>query len=459
MSGESAGAESAPVSGLQGAVGERIDGLTNWQARYWAPLIIGLVMFGDSWDSIVVAYVMPALRQEWPIDAIKAGALITAAYVGQLLGAITLGPLAEKVGRMPIFYASILFMSVLSVACAFAPNVDVFMALRFVEGIGIGGAMPVAVSYINELAPTKTRGRYFSLFQFVMVSGMPCAAIASSYIVPNFGWHAMFLLGGLPALLVPVVMLTLPESPRWLAKRGRFEDMNKALARLGGPPIDNAASFAEEAAPARIPLAALFAPKYFKLTVMLGALWFLNAFVGFGFANWAPTLYVDLFGVPLKDALQYIAIASFLYIWVPLIFAAVIDKIGRRGPAIAIGVLAVAAIVGLIFVDHANVLMVAILFSTGWVAAASVSVLAWPYTAESYPTEIRATGVGFVSALARGSSMLTPIVVGAILVTKSAPLLFGLFACCSSSVLLIWIFGAKETARRSLEEIAASGKA
>src|SRR5262249_39333816 len=122
-------------------------------------------------------------------------------------------------------------------------------------------------------------------------------------------------------------------------------------------------------------------------------LWFLNAFVGFSFANWAPTLYVDLFGVPLKAALEYIAIASFIYIWVPLMFAAVIDKIGRRMPAILLGTVAVSSIVGLMFVDHSNHLLVAILFSVGWVTAASASVLTWPYTAESYPTEIRATGV------------------------------------------------------------------
>jgi MFS transporter, putative metabolite:H+ symporter len=447
-------ARSAPKQTLQGAVAARIDAITGWKVRYWAPLVLGLIMLGDSWDSIMIAYVMPSLREEWGLSPLQIGTIISAGYAGQFFGSFLLGPAAERFGRMPVFNVSIILMCVLSVGCALAPDREVFLALRFVEGVAIGGALPVCISYVNELAPTKTRGRYFSVFQFIMVSGYSLASIASAYIIPTFGWRAMFYVGAAPALLIPLVMLTLPESPRWLAKIGRVGAANKALASLGAAPVAKDLPLERADARLRIPVLGLFAPVYRARTIAVATLWFFTSLVSFGLATWVPSLYVQVFHVTIEQSLRYSALASAIYLFVPLLFAGVIDHFGRRWPAILSAGLACASLVGLILIDHSQTPLVVTLITTGWVAAAAGSIILWPYTAEIYPTDIRATGLGFSSSLARAGSMLTPLVVAGVLtMTSSVRIVFGLLLMCSGVVTAVWLLFTRETARRSLEEL------
>ena len=311
---------------LQGAVAARIDAISHWKVRWFAPLVLGLIMFGDSWDSIVIAYVMPSLRMEWGLTLLQVGTIISSGFAGQFFGSLVFGPSAERFGRMPVFSVAIVLMCVLSIACAFAPDPNVFLALRFAEGVAIGGALPVCISYVNELAPTKTRGRYFSLFQFIMVLGYAVTPIASKYIIPAYGWRAMFYVGAAPILLIPLVMAMLPESPRWLAKVGRTAAVNRALTKLGTTPVDSSLPHERVEAAARIPMLGLFAPAYRKRTIVVSILWFFASMVSFGLATWAPSLYVEVFHLKIEDALRYSALAGAIYLFVPLLFAAIIDR-------------------------------------------------------------------------------------------------------------------------------------
>jgi putative MFS transporter len=415
--------------------------------------VLGLIMLGDSWDSIMISYVMPSLREQWALSPLQVGSIISAGFAGQFFGSALLGPAAERFGRMPIFNAAITVMCVLSIACAFAPTPDAFLALRFLEGVAIGGALPVCISYVNELAPTATRGRYFSVFQFIMVAGYSLASIASAYVIPTYGWRAMFYLGAAPILLVPLVMLTLPESPRWLAKTGRVAAANRALGSLGGAPVDERLP-RDGVAAARVPVLALFAPSYRNRTIAVAALWFFTSLVSFGLATWVPSLYVQVFNVSIEQSLRYSAIASGIYLFVPLLFAGIIDRVGRRLPAIVAAAAAGASLIGLIVIDHSQTPLVATLITAGWVSAAAGSIILWPYTAEIYPTEMRSTGLGLSSSLARAGSMLTPLAVGGVLgATGSVRVVFALFAICSVIVTTVWLLGTRETARKSLEDL------
>lgn len=438
---------------LQAAVAERIDAITGWKVRIFAPLVLGLIMLGDSWDSILIAYVMPSLRSEWNLTPLNVGTIISSGFAGQFFGSLVLGPAAERFGRMPVFHVAIVAMCLLSIACALAPGSEVFLALRFLEGVAIGGALPVCISYVNELAPTKTRGRYFSLFQFIMVSGYSLASIASAYVIPTFGWRAMFYIGAGPILLIPLVMLVLPESPRWLAKVGRTRAVNQALTRLGSTHVDERLPHDGREA-ARVPIVGLFAPAYRTRAVVVSILWFFASMVSFGLATWAPSLYVEVFHLKIEDALRYSALAGAIYLFVPLLFAAIIDRYGRRWPAILGAAASFACLVGLVAIDHANTPLVVTLITTGWVAAASGSIILWPYSAEIFPTHIRSTGLGLASSLARGASMLTPLAVAGVLTaTGSVRVVFSLLAACALIVTLVWLLFTRETAQRSLESL------
>ncbi len=128
-------------------------------------------------------------------------------------------------------------MCALALGCALAHDYTTLLVLRFLQGVMIGGAMPIAITYVNELAPAKIRGRYFGIFQTLAISGFALAALSSAFVIPHLGWRWMFGLGAIPIVLLPLVWMTLPESPRWLVRTGRLDAANKALVKLGGAPV------------------------------------------------------------------------------------------------------------------------------------------------------------------------------------------------------------------------------
>src|SRR5690606_26896223 len=155
---------------------------------------------------------------------------------------------------------------------------------------------------INELAPTKTRGRYFGMFQTLAISGFALASLSSPLIIPYLGWRWMLGLGVIPLVLLPLVWMTLPESPRWLARAGRLDAANKALARLGGGPVALASESlsASGAAQARkLRALILFSPGLRPHTLTVTFLWFLTMFVSFGLTTWVPSIYVKVFDIPV----------------------------------------------------------------------------------------------------------------------------------------------------------------
>lgn len=440
--------------GLQAAVAERLDGLTSWKVRYWAPFLLGMMMMGDSWDTGIIGYVMPSLRHEWGLPTMQVGAMISAGFTGQFIGALSFGPLAERFGRIPVFNGAVLLMSLLSVACAVAREPGLFTWLRFLQGVGFGGALPVCVSYVNELAPTATRGRYFSLFQFMMVCGFSLCGLASAVVIPAFGWRAMFVIGAFPALFSPFVLLTLPESPRWLARLGRTAATSQALVKLGAAPLaaDVGATVREEAP--RIPVAALFERTIRWHMIATCALWFLTSLVSYAFSTWTPTLYVDVFHLKLKDSLNYAAMTGVVYMFTPLVFALILDRVGRRPPGIVIASATLLTLIVLIVLGRSNPALSVLLIAIGWTTSGGSFVLLWPYTAEVFPTRMRSTALGVCSAVARAGSVLTPLVVAGVLqATGSISLVFVALAVPTFIVLMLWLFTSKEMARRRLEDV------
>src|SRR6478736_3162833 len=211
MSGEAVAPPTQGISPAEIAVGRTLDELRSARLRFVPPLLLGFIMSFDSWDSIAIAYVMPSLVEVWKLDPVSMGWLMSSGYAGQFVGAILLGILAERWGRMPVFLTATIVMSALALACAFTPNYHTLFVTRFVQGIMIGGALPVSITYINELAPTKIRGFYFGVFQLLSMAGYAMASQSSRWIIPDLGWRWLFGLGAVPVVLLPLVVLLLPE--------------------------------------------------------------------------------------------------------------------------------------------------------------------------------------------------------------------------------------------------------
>ena len=181
---------------------------------------MGSATFFDAFDALSLAFVLPVLVRLWGISAVEIGWLIAAGYLGQFVGALVFGGLAERYGRVPSAAGATALMSVMSLACALAGNLPTLLVLRLVQGIGVGGEMPVAAVYINELSKAKGRGRFFLLYEMIFPVGLMVTGQVGALVVPTLGWQVMFLIGAVPGLVIAGLLLRLRESPRWLIGQG-----------------------------------------------------------------------------------------------------------------------------------------------------------------------------------------------------------------------------------------------
>lgn len=434
-------------------VGETLDGPGSWAVRAKAPWLLGILMLFDSLDSAVIGSVMPVLSQEWHLTPLQLGAFGSSGYMGQFVGALVFGSLAERVGRLPIARWLVLLMCLLAIACALAGSYEQLIILRTLQGVTIGGALPITICYINEIAPTATRGRFFGTFQFLMTAGFGLATIAGRWLIPSFGWPIMFALGAAPLLVLPFTWI-LPESPRWLAGRARVEDAARSLEKLGAGRIpDPAARTPIPGSGERVPVRMLLQPQIRKTFIITALLWFLTSLASFGLSTYMPSLYVQMFKISLVDALRYNVVVAVSIFILPIILRQTIDRIGRRPlPMLGTAVGGV-ALLALIFIPIDARMVVVGLAIIGQIGISIGSMVLWPTTSETYPTRIRAVVLGTSSSLARAASALAPLLVGVVLqTTGSVTLIFIVFGLASFAVALLWLLGVKETAGQKMTD-------
>ena len=201
-----------------------------WQVQ--TRIIVGVATFFDAFDALAIATVLPVIVPLWKLAPAQIGLLISAGFLGQLLGALLFGWIAERYGRMTAMVWSIALFAVMSLVCAFAWDYGSLLLFRTIQGIGLGGEVPVAAVFISELAKAKGRGRFVLLYELVFPIGLVSASLVGLWVVPHLGWQWMFVIGALPAFLALVLRWLLPESPRWLAVRGRNAEAEAAMALI-----------------------------------------------------------------------------------------------------------------------------------------------------------------------------------------------------------------------------------
>ena len=197
-----------------------------------ARIVMGSATFFDAYNALSLAFALPVLIRLWHITPAQSGLLLGASYIGQLAGALLFGWLAEKYGRVYSASGAVAIMSVMNLVCMLAGGYNALLVCRIVQGIGVGGEMPVAATYINELSRAQGRGRYFLLYEMIFPVGLMATGQIGAWLVPIFGWKVMFLIGGIPGLLITYMVARLPESPRWLISQGRLHDAEKIIAEI-----------------------------------------------------------------------------------------------------------------------------------------------------------------------------------------------------------------------------------
>ncbi|HEY6992642.1 MAG TPA: MFS transporter [Xanthobacteraceae bacterium] len=426
-----------------------------WQVK--TRIIVGVATFFDAFDALAIASVLPVIVPLWKLAPAQIGFLISAGFLGQLAGALLFGWIAERYGRMTAMIWSIALFALMSLVCALAWDYASLLVFRTIQGIGLGGEVPVAAVFISELAKAQGRGRFVLLYELVFPVGLVAASLVGLWVVPRLGWQYMFVIGALPALLTLVLRRLLPESPRWLAVHGRNAEAQAAMALIETetqkatgaplPPVKPVVSTADK--PASV--ADLFGPLYLRRTLVVWVIWFSAYFVNYGLSIWLPTLYRTVFKLPLDVSLRYGLITQAVGLLGTLICALTIDHVGRR-PWFAVSFAAAAlALAALALYPAPTAEQVLTCMTIAYFFVSTINIGVYLYTPELYPTRARALGVGAATAWLRLASMIGPTVVGMML-AGGLPSVFVTFAIVAAIAAVITGLFAIETKGRVLEE-------
>jgi AAHS family 4-hydroxybenzoate transporter-like MFS transporter len=382
-------------------------------------LTCAAVLFLDGFDTQAIGYVAPALAKEWGLTKGALGPVFSAGLFGLMIGALLFGPLADRIGRKKIIIFSTLAFGIGALVTAFVNDLNTLLAIRFLTGLGLGGAMPNAVAMTSEFNPRRRRATMVMIMFCGFSVGAALGGLLAAALIPQFGWRSVFVVGGVaPLLLVPILALRLPESVRFLALTGRANERVAELLRL----INPTAAFApatqfviDEPHLTGIPVVHLFREGRTLVTLLLWVVFFMSLLDIYFLSNWLPTVLNDLGSSVASSA----AIGSMLQVGgVVGTFAlgSIIDRFSFRALALVyfIAVFAVGAIGQL---GHSVVFVTMAIFAAGFCVVGG-QIAANALAAAFYPTSVRATGVGWALGIGRVGSIVGPLVGGMLLTMK-----------------------------------------
>ncbi len=374
-----------------------------------------LVVAADGFDTAAVGYIAPALRAQWGATPAQLAPLFGAGLFGLMSGAFVFGPLADKVGRRAILVFATAAFGVASIASASATTIEGLTIWRFITGIGLGGAMPAAITMTSEYCPERSRSLLVMTMFCGFTMGGALGGLSAAALIADFGWQGVLVLGGvLPLVLAVVLLFVLPESVRYLVlKGGNDARVAGILKRVDPVPELDGAQFTGVRKVPGSPVRQLFNPGLVAGTLLLWLTFFMSLLVFYLLTSWLPTL--------LNTAGQTPRSASLIALLLPIgstVGAIVIGLLmdGFNPHAVLFGSYAVAAafilLLGLSTASAA--LLVLAVFGAGLGTGGSqigINALAAGY----YPTASRATGVSWANAVGRTGSVLGSMVGGYLL--------------------------------------------
>lgn len=440
---------------------------SRFHARLMA--LLGVGTFFDAFDTLAIASALTLIFTTLHISLAEAGLLGGIAYIGEFFGAIIFGVLSERIGRKWSFLISLAFFGLMSLISAFAWNFQSLFWMRFLEGLGLGGEVPVAGALFNEFVQGSRRGRYVLFYEALFPWGLFLTPLISIGLVsafgPAMGWRCLFGIGGVVPLAWTVVgAFLMPESVRWLVDKGRLDqaarvvgEMERAFERQGGSLPEVTVAVRADVRPTRF--GELFSPSYIRRTALVWILWFMTYFVTYGFQVWLPSLYVRIGHLPPTRGLFLTAVTSALSVVVAYISAVLIDNVGRRLLFLAaFTLIAIGSLLGFVEVSSFHLTTWVALFVAGIVMQVGYSVCSmsvYTYTPELYPTRMRGWGTAAGSSMNRLASFLAPVLVGLVLSAHGgiAPV-FLMFAMAGVIGFVGMLTLGIETKGRPLEELA-----
>ena len=399
----------AAGTAVRPTVSSVIEGLRLSRAHINILIIAALGVAFDSFDTYIVSYAMPSITAEWKLDPIATGVLASAGIWGMFLGAIIWGPLADKFGRKAGFSGTILGFAALSGFTAVAGNVYQFGVLRFVTGMCLGGMIPISTALVSEYMGTHSRGRCVAFITTVWPLGLLAAAVCSLTLVPLHGWRILFIVGVVPAFLVLWIRRKMPESPRWLSSKGRLREAVGVLQILGASD-DDVRAIAPDEYEEKIPFIVLIQSEYLKRFILTAGYYFFAYFGYYGFVLWLPSILATVYHLSLVTTFTYTLLVAIAALAGRVTGLYTVEKFGRKQLFyIGFGLGGVAALLFGTITNPRFLVWGACILSFLYEQGVAGTVV---WTAELYPSRVRATAVSWSTSAGRVSAAVSPIVFG-----------------------------------------------
>jgi MFS transporter, putative metabolite:H+ symporter len=439
------------ASGGPNEIARRLESLP--ASSYLWRLVILLSLGGcfEIYDLFLTGYVAPGLNRSGLLTTTTQaffgfsgiGAFVAATFAGLFVGTFFLGFLADRFGRRSIFTFALLGYTAASAIMACQTTSSGLLLWRFLAGIGIGVEVITIDAYITELVPSWMRGRAFAVNQAVMFVAVPVVALLAWWLVPLSpygidGWRWVVLIGAAASMVIWILRLYVPESPLWLARRGRIKEaidiVRKFEAATGADlRLQRTAEARPSAVVGTAGLAELFRAPYLSLVLLFMVFNFCQAFGFYGFANWVPTLLVEK-GITITKSLQYSFIVAFAYPIAPLLAASFADRFERKW--IICGACVAIIAFGNLFsqlTDPALLIVCGVLLTA---ANTTMSYAYHAYQTEVFPTAVRARAAGIVYSMSRVSATFSGFIVAYMLREGGVGGVFGLITAAMVIVIV-----------------------
>lgn len=431
--------------------GPRMDRLpmSSWHYKLIALITAGL--FVDAFELYSGGSVLAALVQSgWSTVAVNAS-FASVTLAGLVGGAWLAGILGDRFGRRFCYQANLALFGFASIAGAFAPNIDVLIICRFFMGLGLGAEIVVGYGTLVEFLPKANRGKAMTAIAMIVNFSFFISLVTAYFVIPAFGWRAMFLIPGLAAIGIWFARKSMPESPRWLESKGRVAEASELLARIeqqvaGGRQLPAFVSVEAHVTP--VPIKVLFSPGVRRNT-LVGIL--INITVNFslyGFLQWLPTVFVNQ-GMTLGSALQISMVLALGKTLGALGGTLLTDRIGRKG--CIVGFSSIGAIVGAAMVYTQGITFITTAFVLAVCLGLANTMAFTVYVPELFETRFRLRGAGLCGAIGRLSSAGVQYVIPPILALGGlSGITFTLSGTLLMQAAIVGIFGI-ETRLKALD--------
>jgi AAHS family benzoate transporter-like MFS transporter len=355
------------------------------------------------------------------VTAQNAGFMVSSALFGMMFGAIFLGTIADRIGRRRAIVICLALFSVFTAAAGMSTDPYVFSAMRFLAGLGIGGVMPNVVAQMTEYSPKRIRATMVTLmFSGYAVGGM-VAALLGKGLIEHHGWQSVFLAAGVPVVLIPFILKSLPESMPFLVRHGRIDELRRTLVRMeptyrAGP--DDRFELADAGRAQGAPIGRLFQEGRGFSTIMFWVAFFMCLFMVYALSSWLAKLMAGA-GYSLGSALTFVLVLNFGAVIGAVGGGWLADRFHIKYVLVAMYALAAVSITLLGYPMPTPLLFVVV----GLAGASTIGtqIVTYAYAGQFYPTAIRSTGIGWASGVGRSGAILAPIVIGT-LVGMALPL-------------------------------------